>query len=352
MAETEFAEEYGEEAAVDDPAEDDGQVADEPSLEEVLQTEVENLADEIAQAEEEGVDPVHLEALESGIEASAEALVSMREARVKLAEVRKDRGFKGPPGSSSAKAKGKPGILAKKAKFPCYDCNMPGHWAGDPECTRLGAGLGRPKAKAVPKQVRLAEAAGNEVSNAETVRDTEGHEALVVTASEVTLTCRALDGSPMLLERLNAGHLALKLIPDAWPVMAKESRWRRLGPDGVLEFPLHCRLWAAQLMRARRRGGAPAPLHDHNVTEASLQLGELAFAFHNVLCAAAQASMQPASCTSTAPTSPPSSRHGGQTFGRCASWARRFLQARGRRGRRAAGDHAVAAAGGAHGAPT
>ena len=54
---------------------------DDRSLEEVLQTEVENLADEIAQAEEEGVDPMHLESLESGIEASAEALVSMREAR-------------------------------------------------------------------------------------------------------------------------------------------------------------------------------------------------------------------------------------------------------------------------------
>ena len=85
------------------------------------------------------MDPMHLEALNSGIEASAEALVSMREARVKLAEVRKDRGFKGPSSSSqpSAKAKGKPGILAKKARFPCYDCNQPGHWVGDPECPRV-----------------------------------------------------------------------------------------------------------------------------------------------------------------------------------------------------------------------
>ena len=33
-------------------------------------------------------------------------------------------------------------------------------------------------------------------------------------------------------------------------------------------------------MRARRRGQAPAALHDHNVTEASLQLGELALSFH------------------------------------------------------------------------
>ena len=68
----------------DEPAEDGDLEAEEgeaPTLEEVLQTEVEQLADEIAQAEEEGIDPAHLEALESGIEASADALVSMREAR-------------------------------------------------------------------------------------------------------------------------------------------------------------------------------------------------------------------------------------------------------------------------------
>ena len=167
----------------------------------------------------------------------------------------------------------------------------------------------------------------------------------VIDFSAATLTCRALDGSPMKLERLSAGHLALKLIPEKWPALGKQFRWRRLGPDGVLEFPLHCRLWAEQLMRARRRGQALAPAHDHNLTEASLQLGNLAFTFHAVLCAAAQASMH----TSTTLTSPSSSQHGGQPFGRCASWARRFLQARGRRGRRAAGDHAVAAAGGADG---
>ena len=132
----------------------------------------------------------------------------------------------------------------------------------------------------------------------------------------------------MPLERLIAGHLALKLIPDAWPAMTKDFRWRRLGPDGVLEFPLHCRLWAEQLLRARRRGQAPAPLHDRNVTEASFQLGELAFAFHNVLCAAAQASMQPAPCTSTTPTSFPPAPNVGQSVERCTAWARHLLQTR------------------------
>ena len=105
---------------------------DEPaSLEEVLQAEVQCLADEIAEAEEEGVDAIHLEALEQGIEASAEALVSMREARHKLAEVRKDRGFKGPSSAGPGKSKGRnsSAIAAKKAsgKHVCFDCGLPEH---------------------------------------------------------------------------------------------------------------------------------------------------------------------------------------------------------------------------------
>ena len=76
-----------------------------------------------------------------------------------------------------------------------------------------------------------------------------------------------LDAVEALIKRgVNAGHLALRLIPDTWPELGKKFRWRRLGPDGVLEFPLRCRLWAEQLMRARHRGQAPAPLHDRNVT--------------------------------------------------------------------------------------
>ena len=78
-----FDEEDGGEDVEDDGTHDVQEAAAEPdpTLEEVLQAEVENLADELAAAEEEGVDQDTLEALESGIEATAEALVSMREAR-------------------------------------------------------------------------------------------------------------------------------------------------------------------------------------------------------------------------------------------------------------------------------
>ena len=169
-------------------------VGDNPSLEEVLQTEVQCLAEEIAQAEEEGIDPAFCEALETEIEASAEALVSMREARVKLAEVRKDRGYKGPGVSSAGgpgKGRGKAAIAAKKAsgKHLCFDCGLPGHWSGDPECSKPGAGLGRAKAKAAAKQVRVAEAEVNShsVAEVEALANQEAHEVHMVMSLSAAL---------------------------------------------------------------------------------------------------------------------------------------------------------------------
>ncbi|CAE7211399.1 ABCB25 [Symbiodinium natans] len=138
------------------------------------ETAVDQTEDEAAASDQagEGIsleEVLQTEALETEIEASAEALVSMREARVKLAEVRKDRGYKGPALNASAaasggKGRGKAAIAAKKAsgKHLCFDCGLPGHWSGDPECTKPGAGLGRAKGKAAPaKQVRIAEACGD-----------------------------------------------------------------------------------------------------------------------------------------------------------------------------------------------
>ncbi|CAE7941477.1 agaA [Symbiodinium necroappetens] len=172
---------------VDEPAGDAVDEADGRTLEEVLQTEVEQLAEEIEQAEAEGVDPSHLEALENGIEASAEALVSMREARVKLAEVRKDRGFKGPGFGSGSSAKGRgrgsASIQAKKkdGKHVCFDCGLPGHWAGDEGCTKPGQGLGRAKARPA-KSVKIAEVvAENEVIQTE-AGDGELREVMMINA--------------------------------------------------------------------------------------------------------------------------------------------------------------------------
>ena len=52
------------------------------------------LASEIKELEEdEASDPQFIDELESGVEAAAESLVTMREARSRIAEVKRDRGY-------------------------------------------------------------------------------------------------------------------------------------------------------------------------------------------------------------------------------------------------------------------
>ena len=63
------------------------------NLEEVLQAEAEILASEIEEALEDGIDASLVQDMEETVESAAEALVTMREARHKLAEVKKDRGL-------------------------------------------------------------------------------------------------------------------------------------------------------------------------------------------------------------------------------------------------------------------
>lgn len=94
-----------------------------PALEEVLTAEAEVLAAEIQALEEEGLEPDVLEALESGVEQAAESLVTMREARRKIAEIKKDRGY-GKQGAASMSSKPKftgNQVNGKKAKSSCWD---------------------------------------------------------------------------------------------------------------------------------------------------------------------------------------------------------------------------------------
>ena len=65
----------------------------EPSLEEVLQTKAALLASDLENLEAEGAEPELLEELEAGVENAAEALVTMREARSKINEMKRDRGY-------------------------------------------------------------------------------------------------------------------------------------------------------------------------------------------------------------------------------------------------------------------
>lgn len=151
------------------------------SLDEVLQMEAEGLAQELEEAAECGLDSDTLQQVEESVEGAAEALLTMREAKVKLQEVKKDRGY---GRATPADQKGKMNPKKQSSKHPCFDCGLPGHWAGDPECSKPGQGLGR-KNKPV-KQVKVTEAMNVEVGppaadpgNEVLMAGTEGHEVLV-----------------------------------------------------------------------------------------------------------------------------------------------------------------------------
>ena len=126
------------------------------SLEEVLQSEAEVLAAELEELEQEGIAPDVVEGLESGVEQAAESLVTMREARSKIAEIKKDRGYGKTPGQTPLIPGGKPRMTGnqvngKKPKSSCWDCGQTGHWAGDHGCPSPGAGLFKPKGGAKPQ---------------------------------------------------------------------------------------------------------------------------------------------------------------------------------------------------------
>ena len=85
------------EETVDEPADAEPDVAEddaESSLEAAIQREAQAFATELEDAEQDGMDPAALEALEANFESAAETVVTMREARTRLQEIRKDRGYK------------------------------------------------------------------------------------------------------------------------------------------------------------------------------------------------------------------------------------------------------------------
>ena len=98
--------------------------------------------------------------------------MTMRGAKLQLAEKRKGRQHNGPRpkggGEGTAKAQPrKPGtpanaaqdkVAARKADSKCFDCLEKGHWAGDKVCEKPGAGLGRSSANEATAEV--AEACG------------------------------------------------------------------------------------------------------------------------------------------------------------------------------------------------
>ena len=187
----EAPEEEGQMEAEDEELipDDDGQgySPENLTIEEVLQTEAELLAQELQELETEGCDPRVLEDLESGMEQAAESLLTMREARTKIAEVKKDRGYgkPGQPAPRSTKPHGNQ-VPRQKSTTKCFDCGEMGHWAGDAGCKAPGAGLARPKGKPksqMTKQVRVTETLNTEHVAPEEPDDM-GHEVMTVAAGD------------------------------------------------------------------------------------------------------------------------------------------------------------------------
>ncbi|CAE7358421.1 agaA [Symbiodinium sp. CCMP2456] len=113
----------------------------------------------------------------------------------------------------------------------------------------------------------------------------------VLDFAERTLLCRAFNSKRAAVKQLSAGHLALPLIPEVWPDLCS-PRWRKLGPDNVIETRLDCKAWARQLMKTPSRAAASSvsggDSHSHNMTEASLALGRRVFEYNSVLLTSAQ----------------------------------------------------------------
>ena len=173
--------------------EDDELVPDDEHmvLEAAIQKEAQAFASELEEAEQDGLDPTTIETLEANFESAAETLVTMREARNRLQEIRKDRGYKKP---SDAAARGA-SPSKKNSKHPCFDCGLPGHWAGDKECQKPGQGLPRKAGKvaAAPKQVRIAEVCQSDVmSLVDSEPAANVHETSMVNASSALPLDQAL----------------------------------------------------------------------------------------------------------------------------------------------------------------
>ena len=86
------------------------------------------------------------------------------------------------------------------------------------------------------------------------------------------LRCERLDGQPIALKQLSAGHYLLPLVPTSWPTVGTH-RWRRMGPDVVVEWQMDAKSWFGHCMK-----GSKAPKvskHDHMLTEKSLEVGNL-----------------------------------------------------------------------------
>ena len=223
------------EVAEDEPKQEELTEEEEPhgpGLEEILQTEAEALAAELDSAAEHGLDDEMLMEIEDSVENAAEALLTMKEARSKLQEVKRDRGY----GKTAEGQANKSSLKKTSGKHPCFDCGKVGHWAGDKECEKPGAGLGRKQMdRKSTKHVKVAETLEAEAVN----QSQTGHDVLAVTC-----TCKPL--SAPLVNALEESHsepkevnlASLSLTADKRLVGALDSACNRTctGPEWLSGF--------------------------------------------------------------------------------------------------------------------
>ena len=250
---------YAAEAEVVEDAEDgeeemipDEVDKQEASLEEVLQAEAAMLASDLENLEAEGAEPELLEELEAGVENAAEALVSMREARHKINEMKRDRGY-GRSSAGSGDRSSKPHgnqVSRAKATTTCFDCGLPGHWKGDKECTKPGAGLGRKDAKrSGGKQVMISESMNTEclIPSSLTLDDgVEPHEVHAVSAVRVPLNAS-------LSEALASSQMASALAGKA-PQLELSSDKKLVGAlDSACNRTVTGSTWLSGFLQALRK---------------------------------------------------------------------------------------------------
>lgn len=235
---------------VEDDEPVDGDKVEETQLEEVLKCEAEALAAELDEAAAGGVGDDVLRDLEESVESAAEALLTMREAKTRLQEVKKDRGF-GKASTSSTSVTSRTESKKLSGKHPCFDCGEAGHWAGDPQCSRPGAGLARKTTPKKPfKQVKVVEACAAETTTLEENTGDGVNNEVMAVMMERPLSrplVAALEAANAKPNEVNAA--SLRLTEDKRLVGALDSACNRTcsGPEWLSGFMRglrkRCRCW-------------------------------------------------------------------------------------------------------------
>ena len=138
-----------------------------------------------------------------------------------------------------------------------------------------------------------------------------------------------LDGKLISLSQVAAGHFALSLVPSTWPRLGG-LRWRRWGPDGILEQQITSQAWLSRKLNMSKQFEKHGGSHEHLVTEQGFNAAHLAvltFPMPGPSVQAMSLKTQPSRPTtsptssevgvptSTSPVTSPTTSHGPSTKG-------------------------------------